>query len=78
VHDPDDLRRYRHASATPPSPLERTPVGRPGSTDDKRRAQFATQVARAEFGRFYWNGRLAGQLQAAMKRKPRRKGKKPR
>jgi hypothetical protein len=30
---------------------------------------FAAAIARAEFGRFYWNGRLARQLKSAMKRR---------
>jgi hypothetical protein len=32
---------------------------------------FATAITRAELGRFYWNGRLARQLKAAMKRRPK-------
>lgn len=30
-------------------------------------ARFAAAIARHEFGRFYWNGRLARQLAAAVK-----------
>ncbi len=33
-------------------------------------AQFAAAMARCEFGRFYWNGRLAAQLAGAMKDGP--------
>ena len=32
-------------------------------------ADFAAGIARAEFGRFYWNERLDGQLKAAMTRR---------
>jgi hypothetical protein len=38
-------------------------------------ADFAAGIARAEFGRFYWNGTLDGQLKAAMTRRPKRDGK---
>jgi hypothetical protein len=34
---------------------------------------FAAAMARAEFGRFYWNDRLARQLKSAMKRRPKEK-----
>jgi hypothetical protein len=46
---------------------------RPERDGAKQRAQFATGMARAEFGRFYWNGKLDGQLRAAMERRSRRK-----
>jgi len=38
-------------------------------------ADFAAGIARAEFGRFYWNETLDGQLKAAMTRRPKRDGK---
>ena len=31
-------------------------------TDGDRRARFATQAARAEFGRFYWNRELGRRM----------------
>ena len=40
-------------------------------------ADFAAGIARAEFGRFYWNATLDGQLKAAMARRSKRDGKKP-
>jgi len=35
-----------------------------------KRANFAAAIARDEFGRFYWNGKLARQLIEAMARRP--------
>lgn len=43
-----------------------TPAGKKRATG----GQFAAAVARQEFGRFYWNGKLAGQLASAMKERP--------
>jgi hypothetical protein len=40
---------------------------RPPADDATRRAQYATQVARAEFGRFYWQDPLAGRKQPAVR-----------
>jgi len=37
---------------------------------------FAAGIARAEFGRFYWNAQLERALAAAQRRGPRRDGKK--
>jgi hypothetical protein len=50
-------------------PRRRKPV--PPTRGD---AAFATAIARAEFGRFYWNEALDGRLKAAMERS--RDGKK--
>jgi hypothetical protein len=36
------------------------PALRPPVQDGKPSAQFATAIARAEFGRFYWSGPAAG------------------
>jgi hypothetical protein len=33
-------------------------------------AKFATAIARHEFGRFYWNGKLAEHLVQALERRP--------
>jgi hypothetical protein len=38
---------------------------RPPADEAARRAQYAMQVARAEFGRFYWQDPLAGRKQPA-------------
>ena len=58
-----DQRRRNGSEALRPSPL----------TDMARRARFAAQTARAEFGRFYWNGDLARQLQRNLEESLRRK-----
>jgi hypothetical protein len=42
---------------------------RPPADEATRRAQYAAQVARAEFGRFYWQDPLAGK-----KKPPKRPG----
>jgi hypothetical protein len=78
VHDKDDLRDYRHGSAAPSWQPRETPLRRPGPSEEERREQYAEAIARAEFGRFYWNARLADQLAAAMKRPPKPDRKKPR
>jgi hypothetical protein len=39
------------------------------------RANFAAAIARDEFGRFYWNGKLARQLIEAMARRPGKKNR---
>lgn len=61
---PDDLKNpdYRKGRYKPVPPLNREPVRRPPMTEETRRAQFATQTARAEFGRFYWSDELAERM----------------
>jgi len=49
------------------------PAPRPPKDEAKQRAQFATGMARSEFGRFYWNGKLERQLRKAMQPKAPRK-----
>lgn len=58
---PDDLKNpeYRQGRYKPFRPPNREPVHRQPITGEARRAQFATQTARAEFGRFYWSDELA-------------------
>ena len=51
---------------------------RPAERQVSAGQDFAAGIARAEFGRFYWNERLADQLAAAMKRTPKPDRKKPR
>jgi hypothetical protein len=51
---------------------------RPAERQVSAGQDFAAGIARAEFGRFYWNARLADQLAAAMKRTPKPDRKKPR
>jgi hypothetical protein len=56
------------AEASEPQVLTRL-TRRPPADGATRRAQFATQAARAEFGRFYWQDPLAGK-----KKPPKRPG----
>jgi hypothetical protein len=74
VH-PDDLKNpeYRKGRYRPFQPDKRQPVGRPPPTEDARRARFAGQTARAQFGRFYWNGGLARRMERELKETRRRK-----
>ena len=37
--------------------------------EQERRRRYAEAVARAELGRFYWNGERDGELKAAIKRR---------
>jgi hypothetical protein len=67
----DDLREYRSASATPSWQPKRTAVPRPPPEAAQQRAQYAEQVARSEFGRFYWNGTLDKRFRRAMQRRPK-------
>lgn len=62
---PDDLTNpeYRKGRYRPVQPNKRESVRRPPPTEDARRAQFAIQTARAEFGRFYWNEKLGRRMQ---------------
>jgi hypothetical protein len=69
VHDPDDLRDYRHGSAAPSWRPKATRLRRPDPSDRERRQRYAAAVARAELGRFYWDGRRQGELAAALKRR---------
>lgn len=60
----DDETRPTAADVAATSELVETPV----TCSSKRNgtAQFATAVTRSEFGRFYWNGKLAKQLAEAL------------
>jgi hypothetical protein len=68
VH-PDDLKNpeYRKGRCRPNQEGKQLPVRRPPPTEASRRAQFANQSARAEFGRFYWNGELGRRMQHELK-----------
>jgi hypothetical protein len=74
VH-PDDLKNpeYRKGRYKPAPPPDREPVRRPPIAEAARRAQFATQTARVEFGRFYWSDTLAERLQQELAEALRRK-----
>ena len=66
------LRAEVKGEIEPPAPVP--PAADPALTQAEReaagRARFATAIARAEFGRFYFNG-----ARPARKRKPVRNGK---
>jgi hypothetical protein len=47
-----------------------TVLQRPARPDRSEAAKFATAIARDEFGRFYWNGKLARQLAQALAARP--------
>ena len=66
---PDDLKNpeYREGRYRPRQPGKRDSVRRLPPTEEARRAQFANQTARAEFGRFYWNGELGRRMQRELK-----------
>jgi hypothetical protein len=59
----DDLKNpeYRKGRRQP-APVRKPGRLRPVPTEDERRAKFATQAARAEFGRFYWNHELGRRM----------------
>jgi hypothetical protein len=63
-----DLREYRHACAVPSwqPKIRRQPQARA-----EQRAQYAARLARAEFGRFYWNGELSRRMRIALQRRPK-------
>ncbi len=52
-------------------PTGKLPADEKRVSDDSRRARFAAEIARSEFGRFYWNDRQAGEMKRAMQ--PRRR-----
>jgi hypothetical protein len=69
----DDDSSHRAGPAKPAPTTRSGPVAGPKERKPDGRARFASEIAGAEFGRFYWNDRLDRQLRAAMQRKPRRK-----
>jgi hypothetical protein len=50
---------------------DRSPSRLGRQATDERRAKFAREIARAEFGRFYWDERQAGEMRRAARPKPR-------
>ena len=71
----DDLKNpdYRKGRRKPAHEGKPEPQRRPVPTDEARRARFATQTARAEFGRFYWNDQLGRQMERELEETRRRK-----
>jgi hypothetical protein len=74
VH-PDDLKNpeYRQGRRRSAQQSKRGPVRRPPPSEIERRLQFAIQTARAEFGRFYWNGELGRRMERELKESRRLK-----
>jgi hypothetical protein len=68
--DIDDLKNpeYRKGRYRPaPAPkVERH--NRPPPNEQARRAKFATQTARSEFGRFYWNDELGRRMERELQK----------
>jgi hypothetical protein len=70
----DDLKNpeYRKGRRQRPQERKAEPLRRPSLTDETLRAQYAVKIARAEFGRFYWNDqlrrRMERELQASRQR----------
>ncbi len=60
----DDLKNpeYRKGRCKPARKRKSEPLRRAALTEQDRRARFATQTARAEFGRFYWNRELGRRM----------------
>jgi len=74
VHS-DDLKNpeYRKGRCRPAATAKSEPVRRPPPSEDERRARFAAQTARAEFGRFYWSDELRRRMEQELKTTRRRK-----
>jgi len=64
---------YRHARPTPSWPAKQAPVSRQELTEAERRGHYAKALARAAFGRFFWDDQLARQMKNEMVRSPRLK-----
>jgi hypothetical protein len=71
----DDLNNpeYRIGRRSPAPSSKREPVRRPAPTQDERRARFAVETARAEFGRFYWNDELRRRMERELETSRRHK-----
>ena len=73
--DIDDLKNpeYRKGRRNPVNPNKAGPIRRPPLSEDERCARYAMQVARAVFGRFYWNDTLARRMERELDKARRRK-----
>ena len=71
----DDLKNpeYRKGRWRPPSQPKPEPLRPPPPGEDMRRAKFAAQTARAEFGRFYWSDDLGKRMDRELKASRRRR-----
>jgi hypothetical protein len=72
----DDLKNpeYRKGRRDPVTPGKSERIHRPPLSEDGRRAKFAVQTARAEFGRFYWNDELGLRMTRELKNSRKRIG----
>jgi hypothetical protein len=70
----DDLKNpeYRKGRRQRPQERKAEPLRRPRLTDEALRAQYAAQIARAEFGRFYWNDDLRRRMERELEASRRR------
>jgi hypothetical protein len=71
VHDNNDFRDYRRGRAMQCWLPKPKPSRRQELTDERRRERYATAIARAEFGRFYWNGAGIDEFHVAKKKRHR-------
>jgi hypothetical protein len=69
----DDLKNpeYRKGRRQPVDERKPEPLHRPSLTEETRRARFAAQAARAEFGRFYWSPALGRRMMREMEKSRR-------
>jgi hypothetical protein len=72
----DDLKNpeYRKGRRHPVTPEKSERIHRPPLSEQGRRAKFAVQTARAEFGRFYWNDDLGRRMKRELKQTRQRIG----
>jgi hypothetical protein len=70
----DDLKNpeYRKGRRQRPQERKAEPLRRPSLTDEALRAQYAEKIARAEFGRFYWNDQLRRRMERELHASRRR------
>jgi hypothetical protein len=71
----DDLKNpsYRKGRREPAQEGAPQPPRRRSMSDEARRAQYAAQVARAEFGRFYWSDRLHRRMERELEQSRQRR-----
>ena len=57
----------RAANGQPVAPRSKERPAVSAEAEAKRRARYASQVARSEFGRFYWNEELGRRMEAELR-----------
>jgi hypothetical protein len=73
MHEDNDFREHRHGSPAPSWPAKPALVRRQEPTEAGRRAHYAKALARAAFGRFFWDDQLARRMEKEMDRSHRLK-----